>query len=64
MGGILNVVIGLVCIVGGLTGHLRLVGTDSGPLLAGIGAVLVLWGGYRIYRSRKRSSGKGQTPEE
>ena len=57
MGGILNIIIGLVCIVGGLTGHLRLVGTYSGHLLAGIGGVLVAWGVYRIYRNRKISSG-------
>lgn len=59
VGGILQIIIGLICIAGGLSGRLRLVGTSSGPLLAGIGGVLVAWGIYRIYRSRRRSSGDG-----
>jgi hypothetical protein len=63
MGGILNIIIGIVCIAGGLSGHLRLIGTNSGYLLAGIGAVLVAWGSYRVYRNRQMSSGKGRRDE-
>ena len=31
MGGVLNIIIGIVFIIGGLTGNLALIGTNSGP---------------------------------
>jgi len=46
-----SVIIGLVFIVGGLSGQLALVGTNSGPALAVVG---VLIAGRGIYRIRKR----------
>ena len=53
MGGILNIIIGIVCIVGGLTGKLELIGTHSGTPLAVLGAVLVIWGVVRIAITRR-----------
>jgi len=50
IGPILNVIIGLICIVGGLTDRLHLIGTDSGILLAGIGAGLLGLGTYRLFK--------------
>ena len=54
MGGVLNIIIGIVFIIGGLTGNLALIGTNSGPALAVLGVVLVIWGVVRMIRSRTR----------
>jgi hypothetical protein len=48
--GLLNVIIGGVFIVGGLTGNLALRGTNSGIAIAAVGAALVLFGLYRMLR--------------
>jgi hypothetical protein len=53
MGGIINIVIGLVFIGGGLSGALALRGTNSGPLLAMIGVGLVIYGVYRLWKTAK-----------
>ena len=55
MGGIINIIIGLVLLVGGLSGQLVFRGTDSGPLLAVLGAGLILYGGYRFWRTTRKS---------
>ena len=55
MGGIINIVIGLVLLVGGLSGQLVFRGTDSGPLLAVLGAGLILYGGYQFWRTTRKS---------
>jgi hypothetical protein len=47
-----KIIIGVVFIIGGLSGKLVLAGTNSGLALAGFGAVLVLWGIARLM-SRK-----------
>jgi hypothetical protein len=52
MGGIVNIIIGLVFIVGGLSGQLSLRGTQSGPLLAVVGVGLVGLGIYRLAKKR------------
>ena len=52
MRGVINIVIGLIFIVGGLTGNLSMRGTNSGVALAAIGAVLVGVGGYRMMSKR------------
>ena len=49
----IKIIIGLVFIVGGLSGKLVLVGTQSGVALAGLGAVLVVWGVVRVVRQRQ-----------
>ena len=48
----INIVIGLVMIIGGLSGNLALRGTGSGELLAGLGAAILLWGGYLLVKAR------------
>ena len=55
MGGVINILIGLVLVGGGLSGNLVLRGTDSGPLLALLGAGLVVYGGYQLWRARRAS---------
>jgi hypothetical protein len=50
MRGILSIIIGLVFIVGGLSGKLALRGTESGPLLALVGVGLIGLGIYRIVK--------------
>ncbi len=52
MGGILNIIIGIIFIVGGLSGHLALIGTGSGVALAVLGLVLVGLGTYRLSQRR------------
>jgi hypothetical protein len=52
MRGLVNVIIGLVFIVGGLSGKLAMRGTQSGAALAAIGGVLLLLGIYRMATSR------------
>jgi hypothetical protein len=52
MRGLINVIIGLVFIVGGLSGKLAMRGTESGPALAAIGVVLLILGVYRMATTR------------
>jgi hypothetical protein len=52
MRGVLNIVIGGVFIVGGLTGNLALRGTESGYALAAVGGLLVVVGIFRLVKSR------------
>ena len=53
MRGILNIVIGLVFVVGGLSGKLVFIGTNSGGLLAVVGLGLVGLGIWRLASARK-----------
>lgn len=48
MRGIINVIIGVVMVIGGLSGSLVLRGTGSGTALAVIGGGLILLGIYRL----------------
>jgi hypothetical protein len=47
-----SIVIGLIFIVGGLSGYLALVGTNSGTALAVVGGLLVGRGIWRIRKAR------------
>ena len=47
-----SIIIGLVFIVGGLTGTLALIGTNSGTALAVVGVLLLGRGIYRIRKQR------------
>lgn len=50
-----NILIGAVMLVGGLSGKLSLIGTQSSPLLAAFGAGILgygIWQGVRIRRAR------------
>lgn len=47
-----KIIIGVIFIIGGLSGKLVLVGTNSGVALAGFGVVLVIWGVARMASRR------------
>ena len=51
MRGIINIILGLIMLIGGLSGKLVLIGTNSGWALAAIGGVLILIGGFRLISS-------------
>ena len=51
MRGVVNLIIGGVMLVGGLSGKLVLKGTQSGGALAAIGGVLICVGIYRMTKS-------------
>jgi hypothetical protein len=55
MGPIINILIGAGLAIAGLTGNLVLRGTDSGPLLALVGAALAAYGVYQLVRTRSSS---------
>ncbi len=50
MRGVLNIIIGLVFVVGGLSGNLAFRGTQSGGLLAVVGVGLIGLGVYRMVK--------------
>jgi hypothetical protein len=52
MRGIINIVIGVIFVIGGLTGRLALIGTNSGPAIAVVGGLLIAFGVYRMVASR------------
>lgn len=43
-----NIILGIIFIIGGLSGKLVLIGTQSGPALAVVGVILVLLGIFRL----------------
>ena len=47
-----SVIIGIVFIVGGLTGNLTLIGTHSGTAVAIVGVLVLGRGVYRLRRQR------------
>jgi hypothetical protein len=47
-----NILVGIIFIIGGLTGNLALIGTNSGIALAIVGFGLVGWGVYKMMRNR------------
>ena len=53
MAGIISIGVGLVFIVGGLSGALALRGTNSAPLLFLVGAGLLIFGAYRFWQANK-----------
>jgi hypothetical protein len=52
MRGVINIIIGLVFIVGGLSGKLAMRGTQSGGALAVVGVFLLGLGAFRLATSR------------
>lgn len=52
MRGVISIIIGIVFIIGGLTGKLVLIGTHSGPALAVVGGLLIALGVFRVVASR------------
>jgi len=53
IGGIINIIVGLVCVGLGLSGKLVLIGTQSSIPLVAIGAAVAGYGVYRIVRERR-----------
>ncbi len=51
-----NIIIGLIFLVGGLSGKLALFGTNSSTALAVVGAVLIVWGIIQMVRGSSSSS--------
>jgi len=52
MRGIINIIFGIIFIIGGLSGKLVLIGTHSGPALAVLGGVLLVVGFLRMVGAR------------
>ncbi len=52
MRGIVNIIFGIIFIIGGLSGKLVLIGTHSGPALAVLGGVLLVVGIFRMVGAR------------
>jgi hypothetical protein len=50
MRGILNIVIGIVFVIGGLSGGMVMRGTQSGGAIAAVGGFLILLGIFRMAR--------------
>ena len=48
-----KIILGLIMVIGGLSGKLALIGTQSGPALAVLGAVFIVWGIVRLVRQRQ-----------
>jgi hypothetical protein len=53
MRGVLTIIIGVIFIIGGLSGELALIGTNSGVALAVVGVILVLYGLFRALSRRR-----------
>ena len=51
----MKIIIDVVMVVGGLSGKLVLLGTQSGVALAALGAILIVWGIVKMVRARKGS---------
>jgi hypothetical protein len=47
-----NIIIGIVFIIGGLSGKLALIGTNSGGGLALFGGGLIVWGIIQMVKAR------------
>jgi len=47
-----NIIIGILFIIGGLTGKLALIGTNSSGALVVVGGLLVAWGVFKMVRAR------------
>lgn len=52
-----NIIIGIIFVIGGLTGNLALRGTESSGAIAAVGAGLVIWGIVQVAKSRKGNGG-------
>lgn len=57
MSPIINIIIGVIFVAGGLSGRLALFGTDSPEALAAVGLIPIAMGIYQIYSKRKRRGG-------
>lgn len=55
-----SIIIGIIMIIGGLSGKLVFIGTNSGGLLAVFGAVLVVWGVIKMVRQSRSGGNNNQ----
>jgi len=58
MRGIINIIVGIGFVIGGLTGNMALRGTNSGGLLAVVGVGLIILGIFRMMKG----DGGGEAP--
>ncbi|MCP4599889.1 MAG: hypothetical protein GY847_04990 [Proteobacteria bacterium] len=54
MGGIFNIIVGLLMVAAGLSGKFSLMGTQSSGLLAAAGGVIAAFGIYRSLKGRSQ----------
>jgi hypothetical protein len=52
---VINIIVGIIFIIGGLSGTLALKGTGSPLALSAVGVVLCIWGFIQMSQGRKRS---------
>ena len=62
MGGVINIIIGVVFIVGGLSGRLALIGTNNGIALAVVGVGLVGLGLFRLVTNKPPATENRRIP--
>lgn len=48
----IKIIIGVLMVVGGLSGKIVLRGTESGAALAVLGGVLIAWGAFQMRASK------------
>jgi len=53
MRGIGNILLGVVFIIGGLSGKMVLIGTNSTVGIMAVGAALIAWGGWQAVQGRQ-----------
>jgi len=51
--GMVRIVLGVIFVIGGLSGRLALIGTNSGPALAVVGGVMIILGLVQLVRRRQ-----------
>ncbi len=51
-----NIIIGLILLIGGLSGKMTLIGTNSSTALAVIGGVILIWGIIQMVRGASSKS--------
>jgi len=50
-----NIVVGIVFIIGGLTGQMALIFTNSPEALAVVGFLMLAWGVYQVVQQKKQA---------
>jgi hypothetical protein len=58
MSGYVNIIIGILFVIGGLSGRFALFGTNSPEALAAVGLIPIAMGAYQLYNNHKRRSGR------
>ena len=56
-----NIIIGLVFLIGGLSGKLVIRGTESSSAAAVVGGALLVWGIIQVVRARSQGSDQSST---